>query len=97
MKHRKMEHRNRISRCRDYLQGTFDLNDSLCWFIHEQQENKEAHEQVFNEAQESIPPDHGFEYDNKSFIPSGFTGKDESIKSANKNKLKLREKIFEYR
>ena len=57
MKHRKMEHQNRVSRCRDYLQGKCDLNDSLCWFIHEQQENKEAHEQVFHEAQESIPPD----------------------------------------
>ena len=68
MKHRKSEHKGKVSRCRDFLQGKCSLADNACWFSHDEKENEaednEFDEQepdfqnpVFHKVQEKTPPD----------------------------------------
>ena len=58
MKHRKEQHMEHISKCRDFKSGKCSWNSSSCWFIHED-ENMEIdnEEQVFREDLNKQPPD----------------------------------------
>ena len=72
MKHIKAEHKMKVAKCRNFLQGSCDLDEMSCWFIHDDEEQmvddnnslsngKESNngeEQVFQEAKEKTPPDH---------------------------------------
>ena len=65
MKHKKENHLERISKCREFLQGNCNLDENSCWFGHniEQKENEkmetdeDINDQVFCEALEKTPPD----------------------------------------
>ena len=65
MKHKKENHLERISKCREFLQGNCNLDEDSCWFGHntEQKENEkmetdeDINDQVFCEALEKTPPD----------------------------------------
>ena len=65
MKHKKMEHPDRVSKCKRFEQGKCNTNEQSCWFIHPSAKiqndgmemEKETTESVFREAQEKSPPD----------------------------------------
>ena len=69
MKHKKIDHRSTVLKCRDFVQKKCSLSESSCWFLHdvkqsidenhEESENEESgnKEQVFHMASEKTPPD----------------------------------------
>ena len=55
MKHRKLEHRPAVTKCRHALYGTCMFGEDKCWFVHENdknekiiQNNQEVFEKLFN-------------------------------------------------
>ena len=68
MKHRKSEHKSKVSRCRDFLQERCNLSENACWYSHDEKENEvkdhKSDEQEpdfqnsgFHRVQEKTPPD----------------------------------------
>ena len=59
MKHKKMEHKKLISKCRNFAQGRCELKDNACWFLHDEEEMEVdvEDEQGFHEAPKKTPPD----------------------------------------
>ena len=70
MRHRKTDHREKVYKCRDFLQGKCTLIDKFCWDLHEYEteQNKEkdameigkdseTQQQVFQEEMDKTPPD----------------------------------------
>ena len=68
-KHIKRNHTNEVAKCRDFIKGKCNLNES-CWFLHEETEKetknqngksedleKEATESSFQKASDKTPPD----------------------------------------
>ena len=65
MRHRKMKHRSKVFKRRDFAQGKCTLQESSCWFLHDKVEEEkdnlkdssETKKLDFHDAQENIPPD----------------------------------------
>ena len=63
MKHRKIEHIDKVSNCRVFSQGKCKLDENSCWFGHKEKESEEMeidegiNELGFHKAPEKTPPD----------------------------------------
>ena len=58
MKHKKQQHKESVSKCKDFIQGSCTLSTYSCWFLHEESGDKNETEQVFHMDQDRIPPDY---------------------------------------
>ena len=65
MKHKKMNHPDKVSKCKEFSQGKCNEGESSCWFNHNTEEKEteemeidlELNESFFCEAKEKTPPD----------------------------------------